>query len=137
MGGSGSDSMPERLSTWLDVEREPSNSEALLEEVEEVVACKEKSKISGLLFRYTDGKQASVGRFRLDCVKASLPVAGTPWLYTGSRVSDGGESVLEAIRISNPGNEESLEWNKMPLEGILTWDALSGREEARQQVIRI
>ncbi|KAG8356227.1 hypothetical protein FVEN_g6110 [Fusarium venenatum] len=126
IGGSGSDSMPERLSTWLDVEREPSNSEASLEEVEEVVVCKEKSKISGLLFRYTDGKQASVGRFRLDCVEASLPVAGSPWLYTGSRVSDEGESVLEAIRILNPGNEESLEWNKMTLEGILTWDALSG-----------
>ncbi|GKU02606.1 hypothetical protein FLAG1_00003 [Fusarium langsethiae] len=124
VGGSGSDYMPETLSTWLDAEQKPNNSEALLDKVKEVVVCKERTEISGLLFRFADGKQASVGKFRLDHAEAPLLVGGSPWLYTGYRVSDKGESVLEAISIINPGHNGSLEWNKMPLEGILTCDAL-------------
>lgn len=135
VGGSGSDSLPDQLSTWLDAERKPNNSDASLDKVKEFVVCKEKLEISGLLLRYNGGKQASVGRFRLDHTEASLPVDGLPWLYTGHRLSDEGELILEVITLSIPGHDESLEWNKMPLEGILTWDSLSRKTAGHSDLV--
>jgi hypothetical protein len=105
---SGNNSMSAVLSTWLDAEQKPINSEASLDGVKEVVICKDKAKILGLLLRYTDGKQASVGSFRLDRVEAPLSVSGSSCLYIGSRLSDAGESVVEAISLSNLGHDETL-----------------------------
>ncbi|RGP62448.1 hypothetical protein FLONG3_10220 [Fusarium longipes] len=124
-GDSDNNSIPARLSNLLDTETKPSNSGASLGGVEEVVICKDKTKISGLLLRYTDGKQTSIGRFRFDCAEPPLFVVGLSCLYTGYRLSDKGKSIMEAITLSNSGHEEGLQWNKMPLDGIISWEALS------------
>lgn len=129
VGGCGKEPMAASLPTWLDAGKNPEDLEVSLEGVKDIVACKEtgdkgKAKVSGLLLRYEDGKQASVGRFRLDRVEAPLSVDGSSCMYIGSRLSNEGGSVVERISMSAPENAEGLEWDKVPLEGNFSWRVL-------------
>lgn len=103
-------------------------SEASLEKVEEIVLCEEQSgkdtsDISGMLFRYTDGKQACVGKFRLDNMQPPLSVAGSECLYMGIKSFDGEKSVVKRVALSEPEDEpeEGLEWTRTPWKGNLAW----------------
>ncbi|KAM0195132.1 hypothetical protein ACHAPA_005729 [Fusarium lateritium] len=100
--------------------------EASLESVDEVVLCKEQSSkdssdISGMLFRYTNGKQACVGKFRLDHMQPPLSIAGSECLYIGIESSDDNEPVVKRVALSEPEPEEGLKWTKTPWKGSLVW----------------
>lgn len=94
--------------------------EVSLDAVREVQICREQSEkgtssISGLLFRYKDGSQACVGKFRLDQAKEIVSVADSTCLYLGTRYLDQGDQVLGEFCLSKPEYEdEPLEW-KSPL----------------------
>ncbi|KAJ2987446.1 hypothetical protein NUW58_g4501 [Xylaria curta] len=66
---------------------------ALLESVIELTPCKRKvagrSFIAGLLFRYSDGTQASVGEFRLDCVATPMAVDSSSDMWLTFDTKDG------------------------------------------------
>ncbi|KAH7236298.1 hypothetical protein BKA59DRAFT_549043 [Fusarium tricinctum] len=127
--GSESDSLPADLSACVGKDADAGVagcSEASLEDVEEIVICEEQlgkdtSDVSGMLFRYADGKQACVGKFRLDHMQPPLSVAGSKCLYIGIKTFDDGKSVVKRVVVSGPEPEEGLEWTKIPWKGNLVW----------------
>lgn len=127
--GSGSDFLPEHLSACVGKDAEAGTagcSEASLENVEEIVVCEEQSgqdtsDISGILFRYTDGKQACVGKFRLDHMQPPLSVAGSKCLYIGIKTFDDEKSVVKRVVVSEHEREVGFEWTKIPWKGNLVW----------------
>lgn len=128
VGGCGNGPLPAESSSWTGAGRNPSNAQASLGGVQQVVACREigakgKAEITGLLFHYTDGKQASVGRFRLDRADKPVSVADSSCFYIGHGLSNEGELALDVISLSTSdlGYGEGMKWNKVPLEGMFTW----------------
>jgi len=126
--GCGNGPLPAESSSWTGTGRNPSNAEASLDEVQQVVACREigakgRAEITGLLFHYTDGKQASVGKFRLDRADKPLSVADSSCFYIGQGLSNEGELTMDAISLSTSdlGYGEGMKWNKVPLGGTFTW----------------
>ncbi|KAM0249583.1 hypothetical protein ACHAP5_002709 [Fusarium lateritium] len=129
--GSEVDPLPTDLlaSAGEDAEADISGcSEASLENVEEIVLCeeqpgKESSDISGMLFRYTDGKHSCVGKFRLDHMQPPLSVAESECLYICIESSDDKKSVVKRVALSEPEPEpeEGLKWTKTPWKGSLVW----------------
>ncbi|KAF9782571.1 hypothetical protein IL306_010797 [Fusarium sp. DS 682] len=105
-------------------------SEVSIDGVKDVVICREQSQkghtlISGLLFRYENGKQACVGKFRFDHAKEVLPVADSSCFYLGTPSFDDEKRVLKEICLSKPEyDEESLEWNRFPWKGSLPTEIL-------------
>ncbi|KAF4969731.1 hypothetical protein FSARC_3074 [Fusarium sarcochroum] len=123
VGGSGKDSAPAGLLTETDC------SEASLEDVKEIVVCKERSVkglplVTGILFRYVDGKQACVGEFRFDRTEASLSVAGSSSLYLGVRDTST-DLCVEEISLYAPKHEGNLEWKEIPWKKTLVWSFTS------------
>jgi hypothetical protein len=119
--GSESDSPPADLLVCV-----AEDAEASLEKVEEIVLCEEQSGkdnsvISGMLFRYTDGKQACVGNFRLDHMQPPLSVAGSAFFYIGIKSFDEERSVVKRVALSEPEPEEGLEWTKALWKGNIVW----------------
>ncbi|KAF5540123.1 hypothetical protein FNAPI_10580 [Fusarium napiforme] len=90
--------------------------EVSLDAVREVQICREQfdkgtSSISGLLFRYKDGSQACMGKFRFDHAKEVVSVADSKCFYLGTRYSNQDNRVLVEFCLSKPEYEdESLEW---------------------------
>jgi hypothetical protein len=127
--GSESDSLPADLSACVAEDAEAGVagcSEASLENVEGIVLCEEQSGkdtsvISGMLFRYTDGKQACVGKFRLDHMQPPLSVIGSECLYMGIKSFDDEKSVVKRVALSEPEPEEGLEWTKTLWKGNMVW----------------
>ena len=120
--------LPTGASSWTGANQNPSNAEASLDEVRQVVACRDigfkgKAQITGLLFHYTDGKQASVGWFRLDRADKPLSVADLSCFYIGHRISNEGKPTMDAISLSTSdlGHEEGMTWNKVLLKGMFGW----------------
>ncbi|KAF5649953.1 uncharacterized protein FTJAE_751 [Fusarium tjaetaba] len=121
----------------LAPESETDSSETLevsLDTVREVQICREQfvkgtSSISGLLFRYEDGSQACVGKFRFDHAKEVVSVADSKCFYLGTRHLDQDNRALAEFCLSKPGYEdESLEWRSflwkasLPREILLLMD---------------
>ncbi|KAF4440906.1 hypothetical protein FACUT_3123 [Fusarium acutatum] len=97
--------------------------EVSLDAVGEVQICREQSEkrtssISGLLFRYKDGSQACVGKFRFDHAKEVMSVADSTCFYLGTRYLDQGNQVLGEFCLSKSEYEdESLEWKSSLWKG--------------------
>ncbi|KAF5681481.1 hypothetical protein FDENT_8103 [Fusarium denticulatum] len=121
-------------------------SSASLENITEVLVCKSKNKkdtgviryfdlensclvenpyekIAGLLFRYADGSEASVGCFRFDWAETPLARDGSRGLFVGTRP---GKIVqipphVAAVDIRPPEAEGEFTWMEMPWTGIVEW----------------
>lgn len=106
--------------------RKPAHySEADLEDVTHLTPCRDSTggEITGVLLRYSDGRQACVGSFRLDRVGTPLDVRGASVLHLGHGRSEGRkESFVVWIELAVPeGGGDGLEWRAVPLEGKLEW----------------
>ncbi|KAI0600428.1 hypothetical protein F4775DRAFT_545845 [Biscogniauxia sp. FL1348] len=78
------------------------------------------SRITGLLFRYSDGTSASVGDFRLDGNLSPLQVGSSKNLFIGIiRHVDGYD--ISRIRVVPPEHRGSLSWLEWPWEGEIEW----------------
>ncbi|KAF5622169.1 uncharacterized protein FTJAE_11030 [Fusarium tjaetaba] len=121
-------------------------SSASLENITEVLVCKSKNerdtgvirhfdlensrlveapykKVAGLLFRYADGSEASVGCFRFDWAETPLARDGSRGLFVGTRP---GKIVqipphVAAVDIKPPEAEGEFTWMEMPWAGVLEW----------------
>ncbi|KAF5702997.1 hypothetical protein FMUND_13218 [Fusarium mundagurra] len=99
--------------------------EVSLDAVREVQICREQfdkgtSSISGLLFRYQDGSQACVGKFRFDHAKEVVSVADSKCFYLGIRYLDQDKRILAEFCLSKPEYEdEFLEWRSSLWKGSL------------------
>ncbi|KAL9567047.1 hypothetical protein ACKAV7_008816 [Fusarium commune] len=120
----GSDKKPLPAGLAPESETDPvETSEVSLDAVREVQICREQSQkgsssISGLLFRYKDGSQACVGRFRFDHAKEVLSVADSTCFYLGTIYLDEGNRVLGEFCLSKPEYEdECLEWKSALWKG--------------------
>ncbi|KAF4973787.1 hypothetical protein FZEAL_9234 [Fusarium zealandicum] len=90
------------------------HSSASLRDVVEVVVCRGSQNgsfsITGLLFRYANGNQACVGRFRFDCAEAPLKVENSPSLFVGMSGLDRGLPIAYVAAISLVPPEDRGEW---------------------------
>ncbi|PNP74794.1 hypothetical protein FNYG_11931 [Fusarium nygamai] len=121
-------------------------SSASLENITQVLVCKSKNekdtgvirhfdlensrlvetpykKIAGLLFRYADGSEASVGCFRFDWAETPLARDGTRGLFVGTKP---GKIVqipphVASVGIKPPEAEGEFTWMEMPWTGVLEW----------------
>ncbi|KAF5581500.1 hypothetical protein FPCIR_10152 [Fusarium pseudocircinatum] len=97
--------------------------EVSLDAVREVQICREQfdkvtSSISGLLFRYKDGSQACVGKFRFDHAKEVVSLADPTCFHLGTRRLNQDNRVLVEFCLSKPEYEdESLEWRGSSWKG--------------------
>jgi hypothetical protein len=79
------------------------------------------SPVIGLLIRYSNGNQACVGQFRLDCIGPALQVDGSQKLYLGfARTSFKGPFLAE-VALFPPSCRAPYEWLDVPWEGRLEW----------------
>ncbi|KAJ4053007.1 hypothetical protein NW756_007734 [Fusarium oxysporum] len=121
-------------------------SSSSLENVTEVIVCRSKNekdtgvirhfdlenrrmvespykKVAGLLLRYADGSEASVGCFRFDWAETPLTRDDARGLFVGTRP---GKIVqipphVAAVGITPPEAEGEFTWMEMPWTGVLEW----------------
>lgn len=104
--------------------------EISLEAVIEVQICRENfdkgtSSVSGLLFRYKDGSQACVGKFRFDHAKEVVSVADSKCFYLGTRHLDQDNRVLAEFCLSKPEyDDETFEWKSSLWKGSFPRDMM-------------
>ncbi|KAM0417216.1 hypothetical protein ACHAPT_012793 [Fusarium lateritium] len=100
---------------------------ASLEDVAEVVPCKATEegnpRINGLLFRYKNGHERSVGRFRLDCTQPPLKFDDSSRLFLGIAgcESPTKKEHVGAVRLSAPEDPVGLKWKKIPAKEPIYW----------------
>lgn len=92
-------------------------SSAAMENVIKIIPCEEEyvvdhRTIVGLLFRYSDGTQACVGRFRLDCAGTPLVVGKSPQMWL---------SFYEDMRIIVDMGVSSPPWPMSPTCLYVSW----------------
>ncbi|KAF5544032.1 hypothetical protein FPHYL_11139 [Fusarium phyllophilum] len=121
-------------------------SSAPLENITEVLVCRSKNekdrgvlryfdlensrlvetpykKVTGILFRHADGREASLGCFRFDWAETPLARDGSRGLFVGTRP---GKIVqipphVAAVSTAPPEAEEEFTWMEMPWTGVLEW----------------
>lgn len=121
-------------------------SSSSLENVTEVIVCKSKNekdtgvirhfdlensrmvespykKVAGLLLRYADGSEASVGCFRFDWAETPLTTDDARGLFVGTRP---GKIVqipphVAAVSTAPPEAEGEFTWMEMSWTGVLEW----------------
>ncbi|KAJ4127083.1 hypothetical protein NW768_008706 [Fusarium equiseti] len=124
----------------------PHFSSASLENVTSVTVCKSKNvkdegtirhfdlegsrlvrigyeKVAGLLFKYVDGHEESVGCFRFDWAEPSIDTTGTKSLFVGEkpgRIHQEQPHVAD-VDIRPPKNETEWIWIELPWAGTLEW----------------
>lgn len=102
------------------------HTSASLENVAQVVLCKGteqgKPRINGLLFRYKDGRETTLGRFRLDCAQPPLSFEESSKLYMGIGFHESApaEHVAE-VRLSAPKDRGGLKWKKFSAKEPIQW----------------
>lgn len=111
------------------------HTSASLVDVAQVVTCNAiesmaseqgRACINGLLFRYKDGTERTVGRFRLDCAQPPIPFDESSRLWLG--IDTGGsspgkdEQVID-LRLSAPGDEDraGLKWMRFSDREPFEW----------------
>ncbi|RFN43511.1 hypothetical protein FIE12Z_12262 [Fusarium flagelliforme] len=80
-------------------------------------------KIAGLLFKYADGHEESVGCFRFDWVDPPIDTRGTKGLYVGERpgmISQIQPHVAD-VNIQSPKSQTEWVWKELPWDGTLEW----------------
>ncbi|EMT65791.1 hypothetical protein FOC4_g10007902 [Fusarium odoratissimum] len=121
-------------------------SSSSLENVTEVIVCKSENekdtgvirhfdlensrmvespyqKVAGLLLRYADGSEASVGCFRFDWAETPLTTDGARGLFVGTRPGKIAQIPphVAAVGITPPEAEGEFTWMEMPWTGVLEW----------------
>ncbi|KAF5613292.1 uncharacterized protein FSUBG_1022 [Fusarium subglutinans] len=119
-------------------------SSASLENITEVLVCKSKNqkdmgmileldwenrrfietpyrKVTGLLFRYADGTEASVGCFRFDWAETPLTRGDSTGLFFGTKPEQSSRepSHVAVVRVAPP--EGGFIWLGVPWAGVLEW----------------
>lgn len=97
---------------------------ASLENVTEITPCLGEPDINGsivgLLLRYSNGRQACVGRFRLDRAGKSLKASASGMLFLGFSRTMQNHPYVARVSVSRPRRAE-LTWLDLPWEGKLEW----------------
>lgn len=104
------------------------HTSAPLGDVSQVIACKAtdqgKPRVNGLLFRYKDGRERTVGRFRLDCAQPPLcfdESSSTLFLGIGRCESPGPDEYVADVRLSAPKDRRGLRWKKFSAKESIQW----------------
>ena len=99
-------------------------SAANLKNVVEVTPChteiEDRSRVSGLLFRYADGRRACVGEIRTDLLGKTLEVKPLKGLHLAFSRADRGP-YLAKLSLGAPLEKESFYWLSLPWAGLLEW----------------
>lgn len=97
-------------------------SSAMLDNVAEVAPCRllQKKKVSGLLFRYSDGREACDGEIRLDCVGRFVQLSKLMKLWMEFGYGDRGVFV-RTVQFSRPPKGSTSQWLEVPMRGLLEW----------------
>ncbi|KAF5022890.1 hypothetical protein F66182_5050 [Fusarium sp. NRRL 66182] len=114
---------------------------ASLNDVAEVLVCKSKNnteddqvaqrlslqpnydKVAGLLLRYANGNEASVGCFRFDWSEPPLSTSSTKGLFLGIGPGRIGQisSHVAAVSVTPPDDAGKWTWRELPWTGTLEW----------------
>ncbi|VUC38215.1 unnamed protein product [Clonostachys rosea] len=99
-------------------------SAASLDEVTEIVPCRMNnspiSRITGLLFRYQNGFEATVGSFRLDCAGEPIKTTESWGLFLGISKLNGVRYVGE-VSVLPAEDQDGLWWEVYPWRGSVVW----------------
>jgi len=98
---------------------------APLENVTEVTPCLGVGRVDplivGLLFRYSDGRRACVGEFRLDRCGTTMEVGTSGGLFLGLTQTMLNRSCVTRVEIFRPKDRAPLTWLDLPWKGNLEW----------------
>ncbi|KAH7173851.1 uncharacterized protein B0J16DRAFT_406211 [Fusarium flagelliforme] len=80
-------------------------------------------KVAGLLFKYADGHEESVGCFRFDWVEPPVDTRGTTGLFVGEKPGriEQIKSHVADVDIRPPKGKTEWIWKELPWDGILEW----------------
>lgn len=80
-------------------------------------------KVSGLMFQYADGHEASVGFFRFDWADPPLMTNDSRRLFIGTRPGTIAQLPphVASIRVVPPETKDEWTWIDLPWSGILEW----------------
>lgn len=100
------------------------HSSAELSSVEEVTPCRHivdgQVIVTGLLLRYSTGRQACVGQVRLDWLGRPLQVDMCQTLWLGFSLEKGGMCVT-ALGLSRPESQKPMTFLDVPFRGSIDW----------------
>ncbi|RSL66116.1 hypothetical protein CEP54_003876 [Fusarium duplospermum] len=101
-------------------------SRASLEDVVEVTPCRgaamTRSEITGLSFRYADGKMACVGQVRLDCLDPPLVVKSSQKLHLRfGKTAKGHPYIYEVLQSTENPKSATGTWFDVSWTGTLEW----------------
>lgn len=99
-------------------------STASLANLREVLPCRREfcglNLVVGLLLRYRDGRETSLGQVRLDCLKAPMSTSGRFSLWIGISRNMYNSRVV-AIDFSRGSNERGIEWVEVRDDEAVEW----------------
>lgn len=116
-----------------------------LENAVEVTSCRSfkcnNPVVSGLLFRYTDGSQASVGLVRLDCLEEPIRIDSSCHLYVRTRLFDhnsplAGCTYVQEVSLTAPDVLDAS-YSEISWDGKLEWWSTSRRSVLRLNNVEI
>ncbi|RBR25496.1 uncharacterized protein FIESC28_01734 [Fusarium coffeatum] len=83
----------------------------------------EYKKVAGLLFKYADGHEESVGCFRFDWVEPPVDTRGTKGLFIGERPGkiEQIKSHVADVDIQPPKGKTEWTWMEIPWDGTIEW----------------
>ncbi|KAK6715927.1 hypothetical protein SNK04_006881 [Fusarium graminearum] len=81
------------------------------------------NKVAGLLLRYADGREASVGCFRVDTSEAALVTSNSERLFVGTRPGTIAQLPphVAVVSVARPEDEGEWAWKEFPWSGTLEW----------------
>ncbi|KAF5240123.1 hypothetical protein FAUST_4513 [Fusarium austroamericanum] len=81
------------------------------------------NKVAGLLLRYADGREASVGCFRVDTSEAALVTSNSEGLFVGTRPGTIAQLPphVAVVSVARPEDEGEWAWKEFPWSGTLEW----------------
>lgn len=82
---------------------------------------KGKVYVTGLVFTYSNGREACVGQIRRDYLSCPLQLITSPMLWLGFSLENREPRVAKIETISSPSDTSSLEWLAIPWTGQLDW----------------
>lgn len=99
---------------------------ASVQEVVNIRVCRcstsKRMEVVGLFFYYSDGREASVGQIRLDCLEEPQTIDRTQSLYLGFRRSGEQGPYISKIKMSTPEPDDMVDmWFEVLWSGTLEW----------------
>jgi hypothetical protein len=80
-------------------------------------------KVAGLLFKYADGHEESVGCFRFDWIEPPVDTTGTKSFFVGERPGriDQEQPHVADVDIRPPKGKTEWTWKELPWVGTIEW----------------